>query len=130
MDFKSFFENLKEKIVSLYEKIAEYCRENKRNAILFTCLGVSILLLLILLLCLPHNKKEKAVDKKEIVLTEQLLVPDGPEIHTDYSISRETKDKWDDEQTGTWFVIPGQKDIDSLEKANDNIINDIIGAAP
>ena len=81
-------------------------------------------------MCLPHNKKEKAVDKKEIVLTEQLLVPDGPEIHTDYSISRETKDKWDDEQTGSWFVIPGQKDIDSLEKANDNIISEITGAAP
>ena len=45
-------------------------------------------------------------------------------------ITRQTKEKWSDEQADTWFQIPGQKDIDSLEKANDNIINEITGAAP
>ena len=132
MDFKGFFENLKEKIVSLYELVCDYCRDNKRNAILFASLGASILILIILLLCLipKGKKKDKEQPQKEIVLTQTLLVPDGPEIQRDYNISRQTKDKWSEEQAEEWFTIPSQKDIDSLEKANDNIINEITGAAP
>lgn len=130
MDIKAFFENLKEKIISLYQTIVDYCRDNKRNAILFASLGVCIILLIILLACLPHKKKDKNPAQKEIVVTEEFLIPDGPELHQDYNISRQTKEKWSDEQADTWFQIPGQKDIDSLEKANDNIINEITGAAP
>ena len=130
MDFKSFFENLKEKIISLYELIKDYCSENKRNAILIGSLGVLVLLLIILLLCIPKNKKQPVSTEKPIVLTETLLIPDGPEIQRDYNISRKTQEKWDEEQAETWFEKPTEKDINSLEKANDNIINDITGAAP
>ncbi len=130
MDFKSFFENIKEKIVSLFELIRDYCSENKRNAILFGTLGASIILLIILLCCIPKNKKTKVKQEKPVVLTETLLIPDGPEINRDYSISRQTQDKWSDEQADVWFEKPTEKDIESLEKANDNIIRDITGAAP
>ncbi|MBR4179645.1 MAG: hypothetical protein IKR45_02965 [Treponema sp.] len=131
MDIKGFFEKVKEKIVSLYQLIADYCHDNKRNAILFASLGACILLLLILLICLPKGKKkDKAEAPREIVLTQDLLIPNGPEFDKDYNISRQTKDKWTDEQTEEWFVIPTEKDIQSLEKANDNIVSDITGAAP
>ena len=130
MDFKGFFENLKEKIVSLYELVRDYCSENKRNAILFACLGASILLLIILLIAIPKNKKKASEETKNIVLTQELLIPSGPEFDKDYNITRETKDKWNEEQAEEWFSIPSAKDIDSLEKANDNIISDITGAAP
>ena len=130
MDFKGFFENLKEKIISLYELIKDYCSENKKNAILIGSLIVLVLLLLILLLCLPKHKKSDAPVEKPIVLTETLLIPDGPEIHKDYNISRQAQEKWSEEQAEEWFEKPTQKDIESLEKANDNIISDITGAAP
>ena len=130
MDFKGFFENLKEKIVSLYQLIKDYCSENKRNAILIGSLCVLILLLLILLICLPKNKKEKIGNEKPVVLTETLLIPDGPEIHKDYNISRQTQEKWNEEQAEEWFEKPSERDINSLEKANDNIIQEITGAAP
>lgn len=130
MDFKSFFENLTEKIVSLFDLIKDYCSEKKRNAILFGTLGASIILLIILLCCIPKNKKTKVEQEKPVVLTETLLIPDGPEINRDYSISRQTQDKWSDEQADVWFEKPTEKDIESLEKANDNIIRDITGAAP
>ena len=131
MDFKGFFENLKEKIVSLYELVRDYCSENKRNAIIFASLGAGILLLLIILICIPKGKKKNiSAAPKEIVLTEDLLIPNGPEFDKDYNISRQTKDKWSDEQTEEWFEIPAEKDISSLEKANDNIVSDITGAAP
>ena len=130
MDFKSFFENLTEKIVSLFDLIKDYCSENKRNAILFGTLGASIILLIILLCCIPKNKKTKVEQEKPVVLTETLLIPDGPEINRDYSISRQTQDKWSDEQADVWFEKPTEKDIESLEKANDNIRSEITGAAP
>ena len=131
MDIKGFFEKVKEKIVSLYQLIADYCHDNKRNAILFASLGASILLLIILLICIPKGKKkDKTAAPREIVLTQDLLIPNGPEFDKDYNISRQTKDKWTDEQTEEWFVIPTEKDIQSLEKANDNIVSDITGAAP
>jgi hypothetical protein len=130
MDFKSFFENIKEKIVSLFELIRDYCSENKRNAILFGTLGASIILLIILLCCIPKNKKKSEELERPVVLTETLLIPDGPEINRDYNISRQTQDKWTDEQADVWFEKPTEKDIESLEKANDNIIRDITGAAP
>ena len=131
MDIKAFFGNVKEKIISLYELIRDYCQENRRNAILFASLGASLLLLLILLICIPKGKKkDKAAAPREIVLTQDLLIPNGPEFDKDYNISRQTKDKWTDQQTEEWFEIPTEKDILSLEKANDNIVSDITGAAP
>ena len=130
MDFKSFFENLKEKLVSLIQDIKDYCKDNKRNAILFGALGVCLILMIILLASIPKGKKKNTVQEKNIVLTETLLIPDGPELHRDYNISRETKEKWNDEQADTWFEVPTEKDINSLEKANDNIISEITGAAP
>ena len=129
MNFKEFFENLKEKIVSLYQLIVDYCHDNKRNAILFASLGACIILLIIILASIPHGKKNTEI-QKTIVLTEDELIPDGPELHRDYNISRETKEKWSEEQADTWFEVPTEKDINSLEKANDNIILDITGAAP
>ena len=129
MNFKEFFENLKEKIVSLYQLIVDYCHDNKRNAILFASLGACIILLIIILASIPHGKKNTEI-QKTIVLTEDQLIPDGPELHRDYNISRETKEKWSEEQADTWFEVPTEKDINSLEKANDNIILDITGAAP
>ena len=131
MDIKAFFENIKEKIISLFELIRDYCQENRRNAIMFASLGASVLLLIILLLCIPKGKKkDKAAAPREIVLTQDLLIPNGPEFDKDYNISRQTKDKWSDEQTEEWFEVPTEKDILSLEKANDNIVSDITGAAP
>ena len=131
MDIKAFFENIKEKIISLFELIRDYCQENRRNAILFASLGACILLLLILLICLPKGKKKNKTEApREIVLTQDLLVPNGSEFDKDYNISRQTKDKWSDEQTEEWFEVPTEKDILSLEKANDNIVSDITGAAP
>ena len=130
MDIKTFFENIKEKIISLFELIRDFCQENRRNAILFASLGASVLLLIILLLCIPKKKNSQEPAEKPLVLTETLLIPDGPELQRDYNISRKTQEKWDDQQAESWFEKPTEKDIESLEKANDNIIRDITGAAP
>ncbi len=90
-----------------------------------------LILCIILLIALTGKKKEPAtVPGTVLELTEPLVIPDGPELPKDYTASRTPKDKWSEEEAQEWFTIPSQKEIDSLSKANDNLINEITGAAP
>lgn len=129
------FDAIKDNLSSLFEKITDYCRENKRNAILICCLIICVLLLIILVCALPGSKDSSKKNNRNtiqqsLVLTEQLLVPDGPEFSNDYEVSRKVSGKWTEEEAEQWFVIPTEKDINALEKANDTIISEITGAAP
>ena len=90
-----------------------------------------LLLCIILLIALTGKKKEPEVVPGSVLeLTESLVVPDGPELPKDYTASRTPKDKWSEEDSEDWFTIPSEKEIDSLTKANDNLIKEITGAAP
>lgn len=131
MGFKDFFEKIKNVFISLYQKVVDYCRENKKQAII---IGSLILLILILLICLlasaPKKSKNLPYVEKELELSESPLVPKGPEFQEDYSISRTPKDKWSEEEADKWFTIPSSNDINSLGKTNDGIISEVLGAAP
>lgn len=131
MSFKDIFEKIKNAFISLYQKAADYCRENRKQAII---IGSLILLILILLICLlafaPKKSKKLPYAEKELELSETPLVPKGPEVQEDYSISRTPKDKWSEEEADKWFTIPSSNDINSLGKTNDGIISEILGAAP
>lgn len=131
MGFKDIFEKIKNVFISLYQKIVDYCRENKKQAII---IGSLILLILILLICLlasaPKKSKNLPYVEKELELSESPLVPKGPEVQEDYSISRTPKDKWSEEEADKWFTIPSSNDINSLGKTNDGIISEVLGAAP
>ena len=93
---------------------------------------VLILICLILLIAIAGKKDKKSdeVPGSRLVLTEPLIIPNGPELPRDYNTSRTTKEKWTDEEAQPWFTIPGEKEIDALSKSNDNLINEVIGAAP
>ena len=131
MDFKGIWENIKEKISPLVEKIHEFYEENKMLSYIIVGLVTLLLLCIILLVALAGKKKEPEVIPGTVLeLTEPLAVPDGPELPKDYTASRTPKEKWSQEDAQEWFTVPGQKEIDSLSKANDNLINEITGAAP
>lgn len=131
MDFKDFFEKIKNVFISLYHKTVDFCRENKKQAIIIGSLVLLILVLLILLLAFSSKKSQKLpYAEKELELSETPLIPKGPEIQEDYSLSRTPKDKWSEEEADTWFTIPSSNDIDSLKKTNDGIISEVLGAAP
>ena len=131
MSFKDFFEKVKNVFISLYQKVVDYCRDNKKQAII---IGSLILLILILLVCLLVFSSKKPAKlpyaEKDLELTESPLVPKGPEVQEDYSISRTPKDKWSKEEADKWFTIPSSNDINSLGKTNDGIISEVLGAAP
>ena len=131
MDFQEILDNIKEKASSIFDKAKEFYEENKMLSYLIAAL-VALLILCIILLCvLAGRKKEHEVIPGTVLeLTEPLASPDGPELPKDYTASRTPKDKWSTEDAEEWFTVPTQKEIDSLSKANDNLINEITGAAP
>ena len=131
MDFKGIWDNIKEKLSPLVEKVRNFYEENKRLSYIIAGLVTLLLLCIILLIALAGKKKEPAALPGTVLeLTEPLAIPDGPELPKDYTASRTPKDKWSQEEAEEWFTLPSQKEIDSLSKANDNLINEITGAAP
>lgn len=131
MNIKGIWENIKEKLSPLTEKIREFYENNKMLSYIIAGLVALLILCIILLIALTGKKKEPAtVPGTVLELTEPLVIPDGPELPKDYTTSRTPKDKWTEEEAQEWFTIPSQKEIDSLSKANDNLINEITGAAP
>ena len=135
MNIKEIFENTKETVSNfaepLVEKVREFYEENKMISLIIAGLVSLLLLCIILLICIAGKKKEpKVIPGTVLELTEPLAIPDVPEIPKDYTASRTPKEKWSEEDAEEWFTVPGQKEIDSLSKANDNLINEITGAAP
>lgn len=131
MDFKEIWKNIKDKLSPLFEKIRSFYEENKMLSYIIAGLFALLLLCIILLIVLTGKKKEAPVIPGTVLeLTEPLAIPDGPELPKDYTASRTPKDKWSEEEAQEWFTVPSQKEIDSLSKANDNLINEITGAAP
>jgi len=130
MDFKETFKNLKEKLFSLIGKIKDDCRENPRKAIIIL-LSLVIILLIIILICVIAKSPEKKEEKgPEIVFTEELMVPDELTKEYDYDISRTTEPQWSEENSEVWFTIPTPDQIEQLGNENENMISDVIGAAP
>ena len=131
MDFKGIWENIKEKLSPLVEKARGFYEENKMLSYIIVGLVALLFLCIILLIALTGKKKEPEVIPGTVLeLTEPLAIPDGPELPKEYTASRTPKDKWSQEESEEWFTVPSQKEIDSLSKANDNLINEITGAAP
>ena len=122
---KTVFSSVKNKIIELYF-------DNKKVFFLLLSLCFIIFLCIVLLIFIPKEKKESqnSTIQNHLELSEKLLIPNGPELPKDYTFSRKTKEKWTEEEAQVWFTEPSQKDIDSLSKSNDKMINEIIGAAP
>ena len=122
---KTVFSSVKNKIIELYF-------DNKKVFFLLLSLCFIIFLCIVLLIFIPKEKKESqnSAIQNHLELSEKLLIPNGPELPKDYTFSRKTKEKWTEQEAQCWFTEPSQKDIDSLSKSNDKMINEITGAAP
>lgn len=129
---KEFLEKIKDIFIDLKDKFLDFYEENKKLTIIILSFLGLILICLILLISLSgkNKKKVKTVPGQELVLTEPLVIPDGPELPRDYNTTRKTKENWTDEEAESWFTIPGDKEIEYLSRSNDNLVNEIIGAAP
>lgn len=92
---------------------------------------IFFLIALIIIFIQSSPKKQNIPYKKdEIMLTSEPVMTDGPNIEKDYYSSRTTENVWSETQLKEWFTSPDGKLSSGLEKANDKIVSDIIGAAP
>ena len=129
---QNFIEKIKKVFSSVKNKITELYFDNKKVFFLLAGLFFVIFLCIILLIFIPKDKKESqnVYVENHLELSEKPLIPNGPELPKDYTFSRKEKEKWTEEEAQVWFTEPSQKDIDSLSKSNDKMINEITGAAP
>lgn len=133
MNLQDTFDIIKEKITSLTETVSDFFEENRKIGIMVVSLILVILIcivLLILSLSSEKNKKNNSVIEDILYTTENPLIPNGPEVPRDYNFSRKTKSEWSDEDSQQWFSTPSKVEIDSLSNTNDNMVNEIIKAAP
>ncbi|MCQ2585562.1 MAG: hypothetical protein MJ185_08220 [Treponema sp.] len=129
MDFKELWENIKEKSRLIFEKVKNYILENTMMSACVAALFL-VIIIAIILLCAALKKPEEVKYERPVTLTEEMLVPPSPAMMDGYNSSRVTKEAWSKEEAEEWFTVPGKKELDDLSRANDQIINEITGAAP
>ena len=119
---------------TLAEKFRYLIEENKKQTI-FVC---SILIFMtlcgffvLLLSTSQQEKKEtKVINQKNLVIDQELLIPNELTINNKYTHVRQKKEKWSEEEANEWFTVPDETEIEKLSQSNDKIVKDIIGAAP
>lgn len=133
MNLQDTFDIIKEKITSLTESASDFFEENKKIGIMVVSLILVILICIILLifsLGSEKAKKNNSIIKDPLYISETPVIPQGPEVPKDYTISRKAKNEWSEEESQQWFSTPSKAEIDSLSKINDSMVNEIIRAAP
>lgn len=120
-----------EKIKSCFSKIISFFKEDKKRSLIILLAALIFILIILLIISIVNiGNENESFEKPQIVFTEELLIPDGPEVKESYTVSRHTQEEWDEEETENWFTAPSSKEVESLANANDNMISDVIGAAP
>lgn len=124
------FNEVKDKISDFFKKVISFFLEDKRRSIIILLASLILILIILLIVSITHIEKKSDVQVHEIVFSEELLIPEGPQTTEDYTVSRKTPEEWSVEETENWFTVPSAKEVEKLADANDNLISDVIGAAP
>lgn len=70
------------------------------------------------------NPEETFTPDQNVLTPESVIFKDG------YYLSRPKNLKWDEEETENWFITPDDDKIEELNKSNDSLVTDILGAVP
>lgn len=119
---------------TIVEKFRYLIEENRKQTI-FVCSVLIFMTLcgffILLLSTSQQEKKEtKVINQKNLVIDQELLLPNELTINNKYTHVRQKKEKWSEEEANEWFTVPDETEIEKLSQANDKIVKDIIGAAP
>ena len=82
----------------------------------------------------PAKKEEKKVRTATVMEKftpdQDIIKPDGPQTQNGYALSRNPKPQWTEKEIEEYFTVPNEENLEDLKKANDNLIDEILGAAP
>lgn len=106
----------------------------KKNPIVFTVICIIVFLfltaLVILLIQTKPQKKVQEAPSEVFSADAPILIPDAPEIEKDYFTSRNTRNEWSKTEITKWFTYPDDESMRELEKTNDSVSAEILGATP
>ena len=114
----------------LREKISQFTYERPLLARITLIILVFFVIAMIIIFIQSSKPKQKQYEQTNIIIDSTPLYPAGPEIEKEYYQTRKKENTWSDDEIKKWFTETDQKLINELEKSNDKIINEVIGAAP
>ena len=116
----------------LGQNIQDFFSQRQKALLISSILLVFFCAALIAIVLIPQNKTPPSVKFKSEPLEadQELLLPQGVSIPQDYATSRQTKEKWDEEDVREWLASPDEDAVQKLSKANDALVRAITEAAP
>lgn len=116
------------------EKLRDLIEEN-RKIVIISCAGLLFVFIILAFFVVrsdmnSRTAKRNRIEETKLVIDQPLMIPEGPIVPSGYITNRKTEKNWSDEEVENWFTLPDSEEVEKLGKANDRIINEIIGAAP
>ncbi len=116
------------------EKLRDLIEEN-RKIVIISCAGLLFVFVILAFFVVrsdmnSRTAKRNRIEETKLVIDQPLMIPEGPIVPSGYITNRKTEKNWSDEEVENWFTLPDSEEVEKLGKANDRIINEIIGAAP
>lgn len=123
IDFEEYIEKLRDLI------------EDNRKIVIISCAGLLFVFVILAFFVVrsdmnSRTAKRNRIEETKLVIDQPLMIPEGPIVPSGYITNRKTEKNWSDEEVENWFTLPDSEEVEKLGKANDRIINEIIGAAP
>ena len=118
-------------IDELREKVDDLIQN--RPVIFFTVLFIIFLFIAgLVILTIQTSVKTKYVmpEPQNFKADAPVIIPSSPAPEQDYYQFRTPESTWNKEEAERWFSYPDDKIMEQVEKANDEIINDLTGVAP
>ena len=123
-------DRLQEKIRDIQEKLQDLWEYN-RTPLLIGVSGAAVLLILIIVLCAVQcSSPEKAEINEKFEATDSFVFPENLSLVDDYYFSREEAENWSQDEADLWFTDIDSKALKDIKDTNDEIIDELLGAAP
>ncbi len=120
------------------DDLVEFVKTKKQVAL--TCIILVVFAILAFIIFTVHSCS--SVTKKEVKMVrtpqvmenftpdQDIIKPDGPQMPDGYALSRNPKPQWTEKEIEEHFTVPDDENLEDLKKANDSLINELLGAAP
>lgn len=117
---------------NLSEDIREFFSQGKKALLISSILGIFFVAALLAIIFLPQKKTvpSAAFRSEPLEADQELLLPQGVSIPQEYAVSRQTEDKWSEQQIREWLTLPDESAVKKLSTSNDSLIKSITEAAP
>ncbi|MCH5291688.1 MAG: hypothetical protein J1D88_08055 [Treponema sp.] len=121
---------------SMQERIRDFVSQKGKFAV--TVLGILLVLGIGAVVLSVANAARKTAStvpasiqpRGDITPAESFFAPSANDGTDDYYFYRTTSTSWTKEESESWFTTPDKNTVESLERANDALIDTITGAAP